>query len=523
MNLLTLLAVFIAGASLGVGAALMRARRQVREKLQAARAEAKLAISGARLKARATIKHAETEARERALVLRERADKEASRREETCLTRDEEILQREGRERVRRDRLERMSVELDMRYQTMRERKAEAQLQNQAALDAQADVVRALERRGGETSAEVMARLRRGWLLQAEGEAKGAVRAAIQSAADPEWVRRAERVMEIAVSRYRNHFLTERGVSTIALSEEAAVLLAKDGGEFLNSLAAVANVQMSLLEEGKQIRLEGLDGVGREIARRALSRLNKKPESHDIARRDPAAWGKRIRTQLDQEILGLGKKAFAVLKLPRAHPDIVMLVGRLNYRTSFTQNQWLHAVEAAFLAGMIAEELGLDVSMTRRATLLHDIGKALTHEMDGSHAVIGADIARRLGEPEIVANAIGAHHADEPPNSPYAYIVAGADAMSGARPGARREQTDGFSTRLEDLERIGHSYEGVERCYAVHGGRELRVYVSEARLSDQAAIELTSEIAARISSELTFPGQIKVTIIRATEAVAVAS
>jgi ribonuclease Y len=271
------------------------------------------------------------------------------------------------------------------------------------------------------------------------------------------------------------------------------------------------------------VRLEGLDGVGREIARRALARLNKKPSSQDEALADPINWGRKIKVQLEQEIQGLGKKAFAVLKLPRAHQEIVTLVGRLNYRTSFTQNQWLHAVEASFLAGMMAEEMGLDVQLARRATLLHDIGKALTHEMDGSHAVIGADIARRLGETEVVANAIGAHHADEPPTSVYAFLVAGADAMSGARPGARREYADGYSTRLEDLERIGHSYRGVERCFAVHGGRELRVYVREDQVSDLDAVEMSSVIAERISEELTFPGQIKVTIIRATEAVAIAN
>jgi ribonuclease Y len=154
--------------------------------------------------------------------------------------------------------------------------------------------------------------------------------------------------------------------------------------------------------------------------------------------------------------------------------------------------------------------------------LLHDIGKALTHEIDGSHAVIGADIARRLGEPEIVANAIGAHHADEPPSSVYAYLVAAADAMSGARPGARRELADMHSSRLQDLERIGHGHRGVERAFAVHGGRELRVYVRESEVDDLRAVEMSGQIAEQIAEELTFPGQIKVTVIRSYEAVSVA-
>ncbi|MCU1280455.1 MAG: metal dependent phosphohydrolase, partial [bacterium] len=188
----------------------------------------------------------------------------------------------------------------------------------------------------------------------------------------------------------------------------------------------------------------------------------------------------------------------------------------------YTQNQWKHAVEAAFLCGMMASELGLDIKIARRAALMHDIGKALTHAIDGSHAVIGADYARRLGEAELVANAIGAHHADEPCNSVYASLVAAADAMSGARPGARREQTDNYVQKLDDLERIGGGFAGVERAFAVQGGREVRIYVQEGRVSDERAVALSSEIARKISEEMTFPGQIKVTVIRELRAIEVA-
>src|SRR6185369_2820837 len=169
---------------------------------------------------------------------------------------------------------------------------------------------------------------------------------------------------------------------------------------------------------------------------------------------------------LNQELIDLGRRACNTLEIPRPHPEIVDLVGRLNYRTSFTQNQWKHAVEAAFLCGMMAEEMGLDVKLARRAALMHDIGKALTHEIDGSHAVIGADIARRLGETEVVANAIGAHHTEEPFNSTFAYLVAAADALSGGRPGARRQQDENFVERIRDLEHIASQFKGVERVYA---------------------------------------------------------
>ena len=329
--------------------------------------------------------------------------------------------------------------------------------------------------------------------------------------------------MEIAAGRYQNHFLTERNISNIRIEPAVAEVLVADDGSVHHAIEQVANVQLLLAEDHGAVRLDGLDGVGREVARRALAKLAKKPQAAAEARNQPQEFATKIRTQLEQEIRTLGKKAFQVLEVPRAHPEIVELVGALNYRTSYTQNQWLHAVEASFLAGMMAAELGLDEKLARRATLMHDIGKALTHKIEGSHAVIGADIARRLGEPELVANAIGAHHADEPPNSVYAYLVAAADAMSGARPGARREATEGFSTKVEDLERIGRSYRGVLDAHAVHGGRELRVYVRERDVDDVRVVELSSEIAERVSEELTFPGQIKVTVIRAYEAIATAS
>src|SRR5204863_6179 len=181
------------------------------------------------------------------------------------------------------------------------------------------------------------------------------------------------------------------------------------------------------------------------------------------------------------------------------------------------------AVEAAFLCGRMADGLGLDLKIARRAALMHDIGKALTHELDGSHAVIGADYARRLGESEIVANAIGAHHTDEPFSSPYAYLVAAADAMSGARPGARRQMEDNYVAKLADLERLSRGFAGVEEAFTVQGGREIRVYVREDRVDDLGAVKLSSDIAEVISREMTFPGQITVTVIREFRAIETAS
>jgi ribonuclease Y len=266
--------------------------------------------------------------------------------------------------------------------------------------------------------------------------------------------------------------------------------------------------------------LEGLDGVGREVARRCVARMLRKPGLRGEAF---AKAAREITGELDREIVERGQRAFATLKLERAHPEIVKLVGRLNFRTSYSQNQWEHALEAGFLCGMMAAELGLDVKVARRAALLHDIGKALTHELDGSHAVIGADFARRLGESEIVANAIGAHHTDEAFASAYAHLVAAADAMSGGRPGSRRQNEDNHMAKLAEIERIARSFRGVGEAFAVQGGREVRIYVEEDRVNDVAAAKMATDIAQAISRDMTFPGQIKVTVIRELCAVEMAS
>jgi ribonuclease Y len=307
-----------------------------------------------------------------------------------------------------------------------------------------------------------------------------------------------------------DHFYSERTQSIIPLPEsrgDRPAITADD----LKLVEGVAGVTLAFTEENDAIHIEGLDGVGREVARRCIGRMLRRPGLKGDAF---AKVAREITAELDREIMDFGKRGFALLKLDRAHLDIVKLVGRLNFRTSYSQNQWEHSVEAGFLCGMLAAEMGLNVKIARRAALLHDIGKALTHELDGSHAVIGADYARRLGESEIIANAIGAHHTDEPFGSCYAHLVAAADAMSGGRPGSRRQTEDNHMAKLAEIERIARSFRGVGEAFAVQGGREVRVYVEEDRVNDAGAGKIASDIAQVISKEMTFPGQIKVTVIR---------
>jgi ribonuclease Y len=325
--------------------------------------------------------------------------------------------------------------------------------------------------------------------------------------------------MGISAGRMADHFYSERPQSIILLPEGRGERPAI-GADDLKLVEGVSGVSLTFTEESDAIRIEGLDGVGREVARRCVGRMLRRPGLRGGAFAKVAA---EVTAEVEREVVEFGQRGFGMLKLERAHPELLNLIGRLNFRTSYSQNQWEHSVEAGFLCGMMAAELGLDVKTARRAALLHDIGKALTHELDGSHAVIGADYARRFGESEVIANAIGAHHTEEPFGSAYAHLVAAADAMSGGRPGSRRQTEDNHMAKLAEIERIAHSFRGVGEAFAVQGGREVRVYVEEERVSDVAAAKLAADIAEVISREMTFPGQIKVTVIREFKAVEMAS
>ncbi len=523
MSLVWLALIAIAAAAVPLIAVWLVGRRHADEKLEAARIEAGAVRRGAEIEAAANRYKAETEAREQALELRAEAEAELAAEREALDQADERV----GRKAAE---LAEFLHDLEARVAEVDERSAAVDSLRDRARGLEDDVERRrqaaaleIETRAGISATAIAERMSQRWLEDAQAATAQRLRALEQGIGEVDYEERGRRLMQLSISRYRNHFLTERSISKLPLGDGVAELLVADDGRVQQAIEQVANVQLLLNDEGDGLRLDGLDGVGREVARRAISRLGKKASARDEARADPAAWAQTIRDQLDREILTLGARAFNMLKVKRAHPEIVQLVGALNYRTSYTQNQWRHAVEAAFLSGLIAQELGLDLKLARRAALLHDIGKALTHKVEGSHAVIGAEIARRLGEDELVANAIGAHHLDEPMNSAYASLTAAADAMSGGRPGARREFAEGYTNRLHDLERIGVSFRGVDRAHAVHGGRELRVYVREDEISDDRAAELAGEIAARVSEELTFPGQIKVTTIRAFEAVSTAS
>jgi ribonuclease Y len=252
------------------------------------------------------------------------------------------------------------------------------------------------------------------------------------------------------------------------------------------------------------------------VARLTLERLISDGRIHPTRIEEVVA---KTEKEVDKRIVAAGEKAAYELGLHGMHKELLHLVGRLRYRTSYGQNMWSHSIEVGFLCGLMAAELGLKVKVARRAGLLHDIGKAVTHEMEGAHAIVGGDFCKKYGEDDIVVNAVAAHHNEVPQESVYAHLVMAADGLSGARPGARREILESYVRRLEDLERISSSFQGVQKSYAVQAGREIRVIVEHTRVSDEEAFILSKDIARKIEDEMTYPGQVKVCVIRETRAV----
>lgn len=381
--------------------------------------------------------------------------------------------------------------------------------------------IQVLEERAGQTAKDVRRRLSEAMVMQFKADAEDRLRN-LEDELGPESGRAAKRIMGVSIGRYDAIPAPQRTSSTLSLRPDDAAWVEQNGGGVLSELESLTGVKVIFDTLEGTIRVDSPNGVARELARRAVAKLFSGKRGA-AARVKLPVLVRSLRKDLEQEVRDAGRRAFKLLGLKPAAPELVELVGQLRFRTSYSQNQYHHAVEAGILAGLMAAELGADIMIARRAALLHDIGKALTHEREGSHALIGGELAEKHGESAVVVNAIASHHDDRPAESVYARLVAASDAMSGARPGARRELVEAYVDRIKDLEHLARRFTGVSEAYAVQAGRELRVLVDENDTGDAQAADLAARIAAKVSEELVFPGQIKVTVIRAVNAVAVAS
>ncbi|MGO9316031.1 MAG: ribonuclease Y [Syntrophobacteraceae bacterium] len=329
--------------------------------------------------------------------------------------------------------------------------------------------------------------------------------------------RKAKDIISMAIQRYSGDYVAEKTVSVVTLpNEEMKGRIIGREGRNIRAIEASTGVDLIIDDTPEAVILSGFNPVRREVARVSLERLISDGRIHP-ARIEEIV--EKVTAEIETSIRDAGELAAFDVGVHGIHPELIKLIGKLKFRTSYAQNVLQHAREVAFLCGIMAAELGLNEKQAKRAGLLHDIGKAVDHEMEGPHAAIGSDLARRYGESPAIVHAIAAHHEDIAAEDIMAVLVQAADALSGARPGARKELLETYVRRLEELERIAGSFNGISKAYAIQAGRELRIIVESGTVADTDVVMLSRDIAKKIESELTYPGQIKVTVIRETRAV----
>ncbi|MEW6269273.1 MAG: ribonuclease Y [Thermodesulfobacteriota bacterium] len=472
-------------------------------------------LADARREAETLRREAQVQAKDE--LLRSRAEFEQESREQRAnLQSSEKRLASQSLEIERQvAKLETRSGELDRRDTGLREKERQAEELRASLQVSLEEARRSLERAAGLSRDEARKALLDEITAESRHEAAKRIRQ-IEEEAHADAERRAKKVVAVAIERLAGEFVAERTISIVHLpTDDMKGRLIGREGRNIRAIEAATGVDLIIDDTPETVVISCHNPVRREIARTAVEKLVSDGRIH------PGRIEELVRKaeqEVEETVREAGQKALFEVGVHGVHPEIIKLLGMLKYRYSYGQNVLAHSIEAAFICGVMASELGLNPKHARRAALLHDIGKSLTHEVEGSHALIGADIARKYGESAKICNAIAAHHEEVRAETLLAPLVDAADALSGARPGARREVLESYVRRLEDLERISNSFNGVEKSFAVQAGREIRIFVEPSRINDDEAVVLARDVARKIENEMTYPGQIKVTVIRETRA-----
>ena len=488
----------------------------VSQKVKAAEKETSRILKNAKLRSETLIKEAKLDVKDRLFKMKSEFDAETKDTRSELKDRERRLVQKEeniDRKVEQFERRERDILRKEKKVIRKEEKIERKEKQYQQLLEEQK---RQLEKISGLTAEQAKELLIRAMENEARYEGAKTIKR-IENETKEQADKKAAEIMATAIQRYAGDFVAERTVSVVELpNDEMKGRIIGREGRNIRALEAATGIDLIIDDTPEAVILSGFNPVRREVARLSLMRLIADGRIHPARIEDIV---KKVGKEVDITIKEAGEQAAFDLGVHGINNELIKYIGRLKFRTSYAQNVLQHSMEVGVLSGIMASELGLNSKLARRMGLLHDIGKAIDHEVEGQHAVIGSKLAKKFGETPMVEHAIAAHHEDIPPNSVYDLLIQAADALSGARPGARKELLENYIKRLEDLENIANSFKGVANTYAIQAGRELRVIVESGIISDEEATLLSRDVAKKIEESLTFPGQIKVTVIRETRAV----
>lgn len=505
----------LGGALAGLIAGLFGHQFLLRKKHEETLAKTKMILGEAESQAKHIRKEADLEVKDAQLKARSQFEREISEQRREITNVEKRLQTKEDNLEKKFNLVETQSAELLKQEKKLAEKKTQLDATERQYQELLKETQRKLERAASMTTEEAKKQLRESLIDETKRESASQM-IKIEEEAKVEAERKAKYIIASTIERLASDYVSERSISVVPLpSEDIKGRIIGKEGRNIRAFEAATGIEVVIDEVPDSVILSGFNPVRREIARITMERLLQDGRIHPTRIEELV---ERVGKEVGQSIIEAGEQAFLELKLPKAHAEIVKLLGALKYRFSYAQNVLRHSIEVGYICGMMAAELKIDEMKARRAGLLHDVGKAATHEIEGAHALIGMDLAKKYKEAEDICHAIGAHHEDIPQIYPIDCLVDAADALSGARPGARREVLESYIKRLEDLEKISLSFKGVEKAYAVQAGREVRVMVNFQEVSDDQAFVISKDIAKKIAAEMTFPGQIKVTVIRETRA-----
>jgi ribonuclease Y len=506
----------LAALAAGVFIGMVLRRKLSESKLANTRAAADQMVVEAKKEADALLKEATIQAKDLILKARESWEAEARELRKEIQAQENRLQQKEENIERRSDAQEARKDELDKKEHQLKSLEGQLNKRDMETAQIIEEQRNQLETISGMSAEQAKQQLMDSMLSEARHDAARNIKQ-IEDEAREIADKKAKMIMAVAIQRYAGDYVAEKTVSVVPLpNDEMKGRIIGREGRNIRAIEAATGIDLIIDDTPEAVVISGFNPVRREVARLSLERLIADGRIHP-ARIEELV--EKAQGEVDESIREAGEQATFDVGVHGIHPEIIKLLGMLKYRTSYGQNVLQHSIEVAFLCGMMAGELGLNVKQAKRAGLLHDIGKAVSHELEGSHAVNGGDLARKYGEAPKIVHAIAAHHEDEKPDSILAILVQASDALSGARPGARRETLETYVKRLRDLEGIGTSFTGVTGCFAIQAGREIRVMVASDEISDAKAHLLAKDIARKIENEMTYPGQIRVNVIRETRAV----